>query len=99
MALLVSAGERAQAVFDSRVRGIAAKYVEADEVWSFLHTKEARLRVDDPEEWGHSYLWVGLDATSKMVLAFHVGKRTSTDASQFISELAHRVKGHFRHDT
>jgi transposase-like protein/IS1 family transposase len=96
MALLVSAGEHAQAVFDSRVRGVTAKYVQADEVWGFCHTKDARTRKDDPDEWGHSYLWVALDADTKMILAYHMGKRSSSDAHQFISALANRVHGHFQ---
>jgi IS1 family transposase len=96
MALIVSAGERAQALFDSRVQSIPAKHAQADEVWSFCHTKEARLGKHDPDEWGHSYLWVALDADTKLVVAFHTGKRSPGDAHQFISELANRVQGYFQ---
>jgi transposase-like protein/IS1 family transposase len=96
MSLLVSAGERAQAMFNSRVRAIPARFVQADEVWGFCHTKESRLRKDAPEEWGHSYLWVALDAETKMVLTYHTGKRSAEDAYQFISELADRVHGYFQ---
>jgi transposase-like protein/IS1 family transposase len=96
MSLMVSAGQRAQALFDSRVQSIPAKRVQADEVWSFCHTKEARTHKDDPDEWGHSYLWVALDADTKLVVAFHTGKRSPGDAYQSISELANRVQGYFQ---
>ena len=96
LSLLLTAGQRAQAVFDSRVRAIPAKYVQADEVWGFCHTKESRTRRADPAEWGHSYLWVALDADTKMVLAYHTGKRTPGDAYQFVTQLANRVHGHFQ---
>jgi transposase-like protein/IS1 family transposase len=96
MSLMVSAGERARALFDSRVRAIPAKFVQADEVWSFCHTKEARTHKDDPADWGHSYLWVAMDAQSKMVLAYHTGKRSPNDAYKFVSELANRIHGYFQ---
>jgi transposase-like protein/IS1 family transposase len=47
LSLMLTAGQRAQALFDSRVRAIPAKIVQADEVWAFCHTKEVRTRPGD----------------------------------------------------
>ncbi len=48
--LMVSADQRTQALFDSRVQSIPAKHIQAGEVRGFCHTKEARTRKDDPDE-------------------------------------------------
>ena len=91
MALMVSAGEKAQALFDSRVRAIPTKYVQADEVWSFCHTKDARTRKDDPDEWGHSYLWVALDA-DRYVRNLRVRRLQCDEIWSFVGAKAKNVK-------
>ena len=71
--------------------------VQADEVWCFTHTKEAHLQKNDaPTEWGHTYVWVALDADSKLVLSYHIGKRGQADAFKFIEDLDRRVKHRFQ---
>ncbi len=96
LALMCTAGEKAASAFDATVRNVQSRHVQADEVWCFTHTKEARLRVDDPEDWGHTYTWVALDADSKLVISYHVGKRHAADAMRFIEDLDSRVKHHFQ---
>ncbi|MGB8888695.1 MAG: IS1 family transposase [Candidatus Korobacteraceae bacterium] len=96
LALMCTAGEKAATAFDSLVRNVHSRHVEADEVWCFTHTKEAHLRDDDPGEWGHTYTWIALCADSKLVLSYHVGKRGPADAFRFIEDLDKRVKHHFQ---
>ena len=60
------------------------------------HTKETHLRTEDPAEWGHTYTWIALDADSKLVLSYHVGKRSPADAFRFIEDLDSRVKYRFQ---
>lgn len=96
LALMNTAGEKAATAFDSLVRNVPARHVEADEVWCFIHTKETHLRTDDPAEWGHTYTWIALDADSKLVLSYHVGKRSPADAFRFIEDLDSRVKYRFQ---
>ena len=82
LALMNTAGEKAATAFDALVRNVPARRVQADEVWCFVHTKEGHLDNDDPAEWGHTYTWIALDADSKLVLSYHVGKRSAVDAFQ-----------------
>src|SRR5437773_10801370 len=37
MSLLILAGEKAQAVLDIRVQRVRSRYVQMDELWSFVH--------------------------------------------------------------
>ena len=94
---MCTAGEKAATAFDSLVRNVHARHVEADEVWCFTHTKEAHLRDDDPEEWGHTYTWIALRRRQQIgAQSYHVGKRDPADAFRFIEDLDKRVKHHFQ---
>jgi transposase-like protein/IS1 family transposase len=96
LSLLATAGSKARALFDSRVRNMNPKLVQADELWGFCHTKEMHMMEGDPQEWGHSYVWIALDSQTKMVLSYHVGKRTPADAYEFIGDLGNRIQGRFQ---
>ena len=91
--LLQTAGERCRKVFDERVREVKARVVQADELWTFVHTKEDHMSQDDPREWGDAYIWMGIEANTKLVISYHIGKRGAADAMDFIKDLGDRVHG------
>jgi len=91
LSLLVSAGQRCQSVIDTRVQNIRPRYVQLDELWTFVHTKEKRLMSGDPEEWGDAYTWVALDAETKFVISHLVGKRDARSANDFMADYSSRV--------
>lgn len=93
LALLRTVGEKCHAVFDARVRNVRAHVVQADELWTFVHTKEQHLSQDDPSEWGDAYIWMAIEATTKLVISYRVGKRTAADAMAFIKDFSERVRG------
>jgi transposase-like protein/IS1 family transposase len=96
LSLMTTAASKAEAVFDARVRNIWTRKVQADEIWGFCHTKDAHLAKDDPDAWGHNYVWIALDSDTKMVLTYHLGKRGPADAFAFISQLGNRIASHCR---
>ena len=61
-----------------------------------MHTKSRHLRPGDPSDWGDIYTWVALDAETKLVLSYHVGKRETLDAHQFVRDLSTRIASLFR---
>jgi IS1 family transposase len=89
--LLQTAGERCRKVFDERIRNVKARVVQADELWTFVHTKEDHMGQDDPEEWGDAYIWMAIEANTKLVICYRVGKRGAVDAMEFIKDLGERV--------
>ena len=91
--LLVTTGANCQRLFDDRVRGIRPKYIELDELWNFVHTKEKRLKPADPNEWGDTYTWTALDSQTKLLICYLVGKRDAASAHQFVRDLSSRVVG------
>jgi transposase-like protein/IS1 family transposase len=93
LALLVTIGERCREVFNERVRDVWAGVVQADELWTFVHTKEDHMSDEDPDEWGDAYIWMAIEARTKLVISYHVGKRTAADAMLFVKDFSERVHG------
>ncbi len=54
------------------------------------------MNQDDPAEWGDAYIWMAIEARTKLVISYHVGKRTGSDAMQFIRDFSERVRGRFQ---
>jgi IS1 family transposase/transposase-like protein len=95
MRLLVVAGAKAETALNTLVRGVEVKDVQADEIWGFVAMKEKtknRKQIDDPQI-GDAYTFVGIERTSKLVLAHHIGRRTSEDANVFAAKLSTAVNG------
>jgi transposase-like protein len=101
MRLLRVAGEKCEALLNRLVRGVAVEDVQCDELWSFVGMKEktkARKQITDPEM-GDAYTFVGIERESKLALGFHLGRRTSEDASIFMAKIDAATSGHFQIST
>ncbi|MEP9352106.1 IS1 family transposase [Xanthobacter sp. KR7-65] len=91
--LLVDAG-RACAVFhDEQVRGVKARRVQVDEIWSFTYAKQKNVATAKaaPEEAGDTWTWTAIDAESKLIVSWLVGGRDSEYAMAFMDDLAGRL--------
>lgn len=101
MRLLRLAGAKCEALLNRLVRGVEVEDVQADELWAFVGMKEKtkhRKRVTDPNL-GDAYTFIGLERSSKLALAFHLGRRTSEDASMFAAKLDAATAGRFQLST
>src|SRR5580692_2719710 len=91
--MLVTAGKACAEYMDKAMRNLPCKLLQVDEVWSFTYAKQRnvpdRLKGDDGV--GDTWTWIAMDADSKLVPCWHVGKRDSTDAYKFINDLAQRL--------
>lgn len=91
--LLIETGTACAAYQESAIRGIKAKRVQCDEIWSFCHSKQKNVA---PEHegilgYGDVWTWVALDADSKLAINFMVGLRTAEYAEAFMADLASRL--------
>jgi len=91
LSLLRTVGQKCQTILDARVRNLKPRFVQMDEIWTFVHTKEKHLSEDDPSEWGDTYTWVALDADTKLVISHLVGKRDAACANAFVADYSSRV--------
>jgi transposase-like protein/IS1 family transposase len=87
MTLLVKAGERAQRLMDDRMRNLSPQYLECDEIWSYVGKKDKRVRKGDSPELGSQWIFVALDAETKLVPHFEIGKRTKETTLEFLTGL------------
>lgn len=62
--------------------------------WTFLMKKQKNVRKDDPDEFGNQWVFVALDADTKLIPSFVIGKRTSANTQAFIADLRSRISDH-----
>jgi IS1 family transposase len=96
MRLLVEVGEVCAAYQDHAFRNLRCKRLQLDEMWAWIYCKEknrteeiARKQPDAGDVW----LWVAVDADSKLVPSWRLGQRDLATAKDFVSDLASRIKG------
>ncbi|WP_437644675.1 IS1 family transposase [Sorangium sp. So ce362] len=91
MALALRVGEGCGRLHGRLMRDIVAHVIQIDEMWSFVQKKQARVKPDEPEERGDAYLYVAIDANTKLSISFHVGKRDDVNTHLFIEDLRARL--------
>ena len=101
MRLLIEAGEQAQEILDREMINIKSRFVQVDEIWCYVAKKQKQCTEEEKRKGsvGDQYVFVALDADSKLVPAFTVGKRTSEIAISFMKELQSRISTRFQLST
>ncbi len=91
--LLVDAGKACATFHDEHVRGVKARRVQVDEIWSFTYAKQKNVATAKaaPEEAGDTWTWTAIDAESKLIVSWLVGGRDSEYAMAFMDDLAGRL--------
>src|SRR5438128_1099565 len=93
--LVEEIGAACAAFHDRTVRGIHAKHLQADEIWSFCHAKARNVseELKGKPGIGDLWTWVCLDADTKLVISYLVGQRDSGEATLFMRDLVSRLAG------
>ena len=93
MRLMVRVGQNCENLLDSYMRNLTCKYIELDEIWCFVGKKQRHIKDTDNEEMvGDQWVFVALDAESKLIPSFKIGKRTLETACAFINDLSGRLQ-------
>jgi IS1 family transposase len=91
--LLLDVGGACEAYQDKTLRGLKAKRIQCDEIWSFVYAKAKNV----PESMkgafgvGDVWTWVAIDPDTKLVPSWAVGRRDGFTAAAFIRDLADRL--------
>lgn len=96
--VLTLVGAGCERLMDSMIQGVEVADVEMDEAWGYILAKQGtveRKKITDPTA-GNAYVFIGIERTSKIVLAFQLGKRSSYDAHDFMAKLAKATAGEFQ---
>ena len=91
--LLEDLGTACAAYQDEAFRNLTCKRIQCDEIWSFCYAKQKNV---SPEHqgvlgYGDLWTWVAIDADTKLVPCWHVGRRDARAAYEFITDLASRL--------
>lgn len=91
--LMVDAGRACAAHHDATVRGVAAKRVQCDEIWAFVHCKEKNVERAKaaPEGAGDVWTWTAIESDSKLMLSYDMGARDAGVAYEFMHDLKDRI--------
>jgi IS1 family transposase len=92
--LLLRTGERCATLLDERMRQLACRRLQCDEIWTYVGKKQRRVRKDDPAELGDQWVYVALDADTKLIPAYLVGKRCSENTQVFMRDVWSRIADH-----
>ena len=96
--LMVYAGERLADFTGDTIQGLSVEDAECDELWEFVGMKEktkARKGIDDDNR-GDAYCFIALERNTKLVVAWHLGRRTNQHADAFIKKLRDATTGYFQ---
>src|SRR5213594_51345 len=91
--LLVDVGSACEEYQDKALRNLKCQRIQCDEIWSFVYAKAKNVPEKHAGEWGYGdvWTWVAIDADTKLVPSWAVGRRDGFTASAFIRDLADRL--------
>jgi transposase-like protein/IS1 family transposase len=91
LSLLNVVGEKCERLMNGRIQNVKVKDVQCDEIWGFCGMKEKtkkRQGRDDENDLGDAYCFVAIERHTKLILAWHLGRRTAADTVVFTEKLA-----------
>jgi IS1 family transposase len=91
--LMVRVGEGCKSFMDVELRDLDCERIQCDEIWAYVGKKRNNVTDDDDRsKVGDFWTFVALDADTKLVPAFRVGKRDLETATAFMVDLESRLK-------
>jgi IS1 family transposase len=92
MRLGVRIGQGCISLMDESMRDLPCRRLELDEIWGFVGKKEKHVKPEDGNDVGSVWTWCAIDADTKLVPAFRVGKRDVPTANAFMQDIASRMR-------
>jgi IS1 family transposase len=91
--LLVDLGTACDLYQNEKLRGLTCKRIQCDEIWSFVGQKEKTLPKEQRgrSDAGDIWTWTAIDADTKLMVSWLIGKRNPDCAKIFIRDLAKRI--------
>jgi len=91
--LLIDVGTACSEYQDKALRNLSCKRIQCDEIWAFCGMKDKNVPAEHKGELGYGdvYTWTAIDADTKLILSFLVGKRDAEYAHAFMEDIASRL--------
>lgn len=98
LSLLVLTGEKCERLLNEKIKDLPVEDVQADEMWGYVgmkeKTKKRQLRTDSTL--GDAYTFVAIERNTKLVLAWHLGRRGAKDTLEFTEKIYNATSGRFQ---
>lgn len=94
--LLKTVGEKCLWIQENLIKGVNVADVQADEIWSYVGMKQKTANANgfsDNERLGSVYTFTAIESKTKLMVAWHLGKRTEQDALIFLEKLYNAIDG------
>jgi IS1 family transposase len=91
--LLVELGAACSEYLNKTLVNLNAKRIQCDEIWQYVGAKQKNVTAEMAEKkiCGDVWTWVAIDADSKLICSWLVGRRDPGCATEFIQDLAGRL--------
>ena len=91
--LLADAGNACLDYQNRALRNLPCKHIQADEIWSFVYSKQKNVPEDKRGQFGYGdvWTWTAIDANSKLIVCWYLGRRDAEAAYTFMTDLASRL--------
>jgi IS1 family transposase len=91
--LLLDIGAACEEYQDKALKNLKCRRIQCDEIWAFVYAKSKNVPEAHKGEFGYGdvWTWTALDADTKLVPSWAVGRRDGFTASAFIRDLADRL--------
>ena len=79
---------------DETFRDLKCRRLQLDEIWSFSYAKQKNVPAEKQGEFGYDdvWTWTAIDADTKLIPSWFVGRRDAACAATFVRDLASRLK-------
>lgn len=93
LSLLEIVGKKCLWIQENLVKDVKVDFIEADEIWSFVQMKDKTKHHNEieNEKIGSTYTFTAIDPNSKLIAAWHLGRRSEVDACTFLGKLQNAV--------
>jgi IS1 family transposase len=91
--LLVELGAACSEYLNKTLVNLNAKRIQCDEIWQYVGAKQKNVTetMAETKICGDVWTWVAIDADSKLICSWLVGRRDPGCATEFIQDLASRL--------
>lgn len=98
LSLLIKTGQNCERIMGEKIKGIHVNDVQADEMWGYVQMKEKtkKRQGNTAAGIGDAWTFVAMESNTKLVVAWHLGRRSATDTEEFTEKLNNATEGRFQ---
>ncbi len=95
LSLLNLIGDKCERLLERRIHNLPVSDVECDEVWGYVFCKEKNNVSGDPRR-GDAYCFTAIERNTKLLLTWHLGRRSARDTFAFTEKINDATQGRFQ---